>query len=171
MINYCSRSGLEASFYYRSGSAPNCRMSDARTNLTYTPGSFSPGLEAGLETMNDHFTYIGHRHDWGGENLFGINTVDRRQHVYVIGKTGSGKSTLLRNLVVQHIAAGDGVGLIDPHGDLAEELLDQIPRRRTRDTVRQSSSCPRRSCASGVKIRWSKPCRLYGSEKMFCSRF
>ena len=47
--------------------------------------------------------------------------------MYVIGKTGSGKTTLLRNMIVQHIAKGDGVGLIDPHGDLAEEILNHIP--------------------------------------------
>ena len=44
-----------------------------------------------------------------------------------IGQTGSGKTTLLRNLIVQHIAAGHGVGLIDPHGDLADDLLNHIP--------------------------------------------
>ena len=60
---------------------------------------------------------------------------DRRQHVYVIGKTGSGKTTLLRNLIVQHLAAGDGVGLIDPHGDLSEELLNHFPPSRADDLV------------------------------------
>ena len=48
----------------------------------------------------------------------------------MIGKTGSGKTTLLRNLILQHIALGHGVGLIDPHGDLAEELLHHIPPHR-----------------------------------------
>ena len=71
--------------------------------------------------MSEHFTYIGQKHGWGDEVPFGISTADQRQHIYLIGKTGSGKSTLLRNLIVQHIAAGHGVGLIDPHGDLAEE--------------------------------------------------
>ncbi|MCE9608839.1 MAG: type IV secretion system DNA-binding domain-containing protein [Chthoniobacter sp.] len=56
-------------------------------------------------------------------------------HLYVVGKTGSGKTTLLRNLIVQHLAAGHGVGLIDPHGDLAEELLDCIPPHRADDLV------------------------------------
>lgn len=73
---------------------------------------------------------IGHRHGWGEKMPFGISPADHRQHVYVIGKTGSGKTTLLRNLLVQHIARGHGVGLIDPHGDLAEELLQHIPPRR-----------------------------------------
>lgn len=59
----------------------------------------------------------------------------RRQHVYLIGKTGTGKSTLLKSLVVQDIEAGEGCALLDPHGDLAREILDQIPRRRTDDLV------------------------------------
>ena len=70
------------------------------------------------------------REGWGDPQPFGISTVDQRQHIYVIGKTGSGKTTLLRNLILQHIALGHGVGLIDPHGDLAEELLNHIPPRR-----------------------------------------
>ena len=81
--------------------------------------------------MNDesHIT-IGECHAWGEPQSFGISAADQRQHIYVIGKTGSGKTTLLRNLIVQHIALGHGVGLIDPHGDLAEELLSHIPPER-----------------------------------------
>ena len=86
--------------------------------------------------MSDqHQTFIGHRHGWGAEVLFGVKTVDQRQHVYTIGKTGSGKTTLLRNLLIQHIEAGHGVGLIDPHGDLAEDLLNHIPPSRSRHVI------------------------------------
>jgi hypothetical protein len=53
----------------------------------------------------------------------------------MLGKTGTGKSTLLRNLILQDIAAGEGVGVIDPHGDLAEEILDHIPPWRTDHVV------------------------------------
>jgi hypothetical protein len=74
---------------------------------------------------------IGHRDGWASPVVFGISQVDQRQHIYVIGKTGSGKTTLLRNLIIQHIALGHGVGLIDPHGDLAEELLNHIPPHRS----------------------------------------
>lgn len=74
---------------------------------------------------------VGVKLAWGGEQLFGIKPADHRQHVYTIGKTGSGKSTLLRNLLVQQIAAGHGVAFLDPHGDLAEELLDHIPPWRS----------------------------------------
>ena len=78
---------------------------------------------------------IGEREAWGGSIPFGISAEDQRHHIYIIGKTGSGKSTLLRNLIIQHISLGHGVGLIDPHGDLAEELLNHIPPKRTNDLV------------------------------------
>ena len=55
--------------------------------------------------------------------------LDPTQHTYVIGASGSGKTHLLRNILIQMIASGEGVGFCDPHGDLAEELLDHIPPR------------------------------------------
>lgn len=80
--------------------------------------------------MNDDYIAIGDRYGWGNLQSFGISTPDQRHHVYVIGKTGSGKTTLLRNILLQHICFGHGVGLIDPHGDLAEEILHHIPPSR-----------------------------------------
>ncbi len=80
------------------------------------------GVAADSGTMNDHNITIGLRYGWGDAQPFGIAAIDERQHIYIIGKTGSGKTTLLRNLILQHIAQGHGVGVIDPHGDLAEEL-------------------------------------------------
>ena len=84
---------------------------------------------------HDEHIVIGLRHDWGGEAPFTIDAQARRQHVHVIGQTGAGKSSLLRNLILQDIEAGRGVGLIDPHGDLAQEVLDHIPAWRTEDVV------------------------------------
>jgi TraM recognition site of TraD and TraG/Helicase HerA, central domain len=78
---------------------------------------------------------IGHSHGWGGDILAVLKLAERRQHVYVIGQTGTGKSTLLRNLILQDIEAGRGVGLVDPHGDLARDILDHIPAWRTDDVV------------------------------------
>lgn len=85
--------------------------------------------------MDEHFSQIGIREGWGAQYPVCLSLSDRRMHLYVVGKTGSGKTTLLRNLIVQHLAAGHGVGLIDPHGDLAEELLDCIPPHRADDLV------------------------------------
>ncbi len=66
---------------------------------------------------------------------FGIKTDDRRRHMYLIGKTGVGKTTLMENMVVEDILAGRGVGLVDPHGQFAEKILDFIPPERIDDVV------------------------------------
>src|SRR5471030_1940402 len=58
---------------------------------------------------------------------------ERERHVYIVGKSGSGKSTFLFNLAMSDIHAGEGVAVIDPHGDLALDILDAIPRSRIND--------------------------------------
>lgn len=66
---------------------------------------------------------------------FGIKLDDRRRHMYLIGKTGMGKSTLMENMMLQDIQKGFGIGLVDPHGDLAEKIIDFIPANRINDVV------------------------------------
>ena len=66
---------------------------------------------------------------------FGIRRDDRRRHVYLIGKTGMGKSTVMENMIIQDIQNGEGVALVDPHGDFAEKILDYIPSNRINDVV------------------------------------
>jgi hypothetical protein len=78
---------------------------------------------------------IGTTIKWGEEQPVALPSEDRRRHVYLIGQTGTGKTTLLRNLMLQDIHEGRGVGFIDPHGDVAEELLDCIPPHRTDDVA------------------------------------
>ncbi len=60
---------------------------------------------------------------------------DRRRHMYIIGKTGAGKSEFIKNLAVQDIQNGKGVCVIDPHGDLADGLLECIPKERYDDVI------------------------------------
>ncbi len=69
------------------------------------------------------------------ETIFGIKTPDRRRHNYIIGKTGTGKSTLIANMAIDDIRKDRGLGIIDPHGDLSEIILDFIPKRRMNDVV------------------------------------
>ncbi len=66
---------------------------------------------------------------------FGIKTDDRRRHMYVIGKTGMGKTTMLENMVLQDIYNGHGIGVVDPHGDFAEKIINYIPANRINDVV------------------------------------
>jgi hypothetical protein len=66
---------------------------------------------------------------------FGIKDKDRLNHIYVIGKTGTGKSTMLLNMAISDIQRGNGIAVIDPHGDLAEKLLDYVPKARIKDVI------------------------------------
>ncbi len=66
---------------------------------------------------------------------FGIKRSDRRRHLYVLGKSGVGKSKLLQLLIKNDIDSGQGVGVLDPHGDLVDEVLRLIPKHRLKDVV------------------------------------
>src|SRR5262245_11422477 len=102
------------------------------------------------------------RHVWGGLQPVELSKADRCCHTYVIGKTGAGKTTLLRNLLVQEIELNRGVGLIDPHGDLANELLDHIPPRRTDDVVVFNPADVNHPCGLNV-LRVGQPADLVAS--------
>ncbi len=84
---------------------------------------------------DEKITTLGRTNFRGAHGVFGIKPLDRRRHIYVIGKTGMGKSTLLENMIYSDIMAGKGVGLIDPHGDLADAVLSFVPPNRTNDVV------------------------------------
>ncbi len=74
--------------------------------------------------------------EFRGENVqFGLNQPDRIYHCYIIGKAGSGKSTLMENMCYSDILKGKGMGLIDPHGEFAEKLINYIPKERIKDVV------------------------------------
>jgi len=78
------------------------------------------------------FAQTTYRHEF---KKFGIKTDDRRRHMYFIGKTGMGKSTVLENMIVGDIRAGRGVAVVDPHGDLAEKVIQYIPVSRVNEVV------------------------------------
>lgn len=67
--------------------------------------------------------------------MFGIKQGDRFLHLWAIGRTGTGKSTLLKTLASHDIRSGHGLAVIDPHGDLVEELRQMIPADRARDVI------------------------------------
>lgn len=71
----------------------------------------------------------------GDERVVRISKDDRRRHFYVIGQTGTGKSVLLQEMIKQDMENGEGVALIDPHGDLAEKILGLIPASRAEDVI------------------------------------
>ncbi len=66
---------------------------------------------------------------------FGIKRSDRRRHLYVVGKSGSGKSKLLELLIREDLESGKGMGILDPHGDLVDNVLKLVPKHRIKDVV------------------------------------
>ncbi len=85
--------------------------------------------------MNRDITYFARTNFRGGNEIFGIKRKDRRQHLYILGKSGTGKSALISNLVIQNIWNGEGLCLVDPHGELVETVLKVIPEHRLNDVV------------------------------------
>ncbi len=71
----------------------------------------------------------------GVETPIYIERNDRRRHTYVLGRTGGGKSVLLANMAIQDIKNGEGLCVIDPHGDLVEDILSRAPKERAEDII------------------------------------
>ncbi len=87
------------------------------------------------EVPQEGGTYIGQGYYRGIKRPVYIDYEDRRRHIYIIGKTGTGKSQLLKDMAIQDIRAGHGVCVIDPHGDLIDEIVKYIPPNRAEDVI------------------------------------
>lgn len=84
---------------------------------------------------NNNITYFAEANFRNEKKKFGIKRHDRTKHMYVIGKTGMGKTTLLENMAVQDILNGEGIGIVDPHGEFAEKMLKFVPENRIDDVL------------------------------------
>ena len=78
---------------------------------------------------------IGENHHHNTTTPIGLTETERERHQYIIGGTGSGKTTMLQYQIVQDICSGKGVAVIDPHGDMAETILQHVPPRRLGDVI------------------------------------
>lgn len=78
---------------------------------------------------------VGESNFRGEQKPIRVTDEDRRRHIYIIGQTGTGKSTLLTSMTVADIEAGKGVAIIDPHGDLIDNILRNIPKNRANDVI------------------------------------
>ncbi len=83
----------------------------------------------------DQATFFGTTNFRGQNTTFGILRQDRRRHLYIVGKSGSGKSKLLETLIVDDILNDQGVCVMDPHGDLIQNILQYIPERKMKDVI------------------------------------
>ncbi|EKD89340.1 MAG: hypothetical protein ACD_34C00107G0001, partial [uncultured bacterium] len=80
-------------------------------------------------------TFFGATNFRGQRTEFGILREDRRRHLYVVGKSGSGKSKLLETLIIDDIMKGQGVCVMDPHGDLIQDIIKYIPEHKVKDII------------------------------------
>jgi hypothetical protein len=95
----------------------------------------TPQAIIGLMPEENSLTLFARTNFRARRKLFGIKPEDRRHHLYVIGKTGTGKSTLLETFIRQDLVNGEGLALLDPHGDLVERILSRIPEERRGDVL------------------------------------
>ena len=82
-----------------------------------------------------HALRLGENHHAGKTVHVSMSTEQRVRHMHLIGASGSGKSTLLLNMIVQDIENGDGLAVLDPHGDLIDQVVSRIPEERINDVV------------------------------------
>ena len=99
---------------------------------------FTPHPDTG-QTENDEekklINFFGRTEFKNRTATFGIKKDDRRKHVYIVGKTGTGKSTMIANMAINDMKNGEGVAVVDPHGDLCDILLDYVPSHRINDVA------------------------------------
>ncbi|QQG40796.1 MAG: type IV secretion system DNA-binding domain-containing protein [Candidatus Levyibacteriota bacterium] len=86
-------------------------------------------------TIPDSGLYLGRSTYRGLSKSVFMSEDDRRRHMYIIGKTGTGKSEFLKDMIMQDIRDGKGLAVIDPHGDLIEDMLPMIPPSRAEDVI------------------------------------
>jgi type IV secretory pathway TraG/TraD family ATPase VirD4 len=86
-------------------------------------------------TIPDSGLYLGKSTYRGLAKPVYMDIDDRRRHMYIIGKTGTGKSEFLKDMIMQDIREGHGLAVIDPHGDLIDDILPMIPPKRAEDVI------------------------------------
>lgn len=114
-----------------------------------TVANFIKGLEYGVyrklpyptnlptnkNTEESDLTVLGNT-DYRWEKItFGIKKEDKFRHMYIVGKTGTGKSVFLSNMIISDMKTGNGLCLLDPHGELVDAVLEHIPTNRINDVI------------------------------------
>jgi hypothetical protein len=99
--------------------------------------NFTTGLGLSIANRTNSDIVLGKNTDGevSGRVYVGLSAKERQKHTLVIGGTGMGKSTLLAQAFIQDMKKGRGAALIDPHGDLAADLLNYVPKNRVNDVI------------------------------------
>lgn len=104
------------------------------TSKTAEPPAKLP-IITGDPAQDEHISAFGLTNFRGMNHQFGLYRSDRSRHVYAIGQTGAGKSGLLELFALSDIYHNQGFAVIDPHGDLAVDIMRFIPSHRIQDVV------------------------------------
>ncbi len=105
-------------------------------NLVYVLSKKSdPPSTLATDKNNPNISFFGETNFHNTKVPFGIMRKDRRRHLYTVGKSGSGKSKFLELLIKNDLETGKGVGILDPHGDLVDNVMRIIPKERIDDVV------------------------------------
>jgi len=91
--------------------------------------------KAAPSITRDHQLILGENYHQGETKEVSLSPEQRLRHMHVIGATGTGKTTLLQNMIIQDINNGNGISVLDPHGDLIDRILSDIPESRFQDVV------------------------------------
>ncbi|PID70187.1 hypothetical protein CSB37_03360 [bacterium DOLZORAL124_38_8] len=94
-----------------------------------------PPADLPVEKGSKDISFFGETNFHGKAIPFGLYRKDRRRHLYAVGKSGSGKSKMLELLIKSDIEAGKGVAILDPHGDLVDNVLTMVPKERIKDVI------------------------------------
>jgi len=105
------------------------------TKVLSEPPENLPNAITATDEDKIHINFFGKTIFKNRDTIFGIKDIDRRRHIWAIGKTGTGKSTLIANMAIDDIKKDRGMAIIDPHGDLSEIILNYIPKRRINDVI------------------------------------
>jgi predicted DNA-binding transcriptional regulator AlpA len=119
-----ARSELQTILHLPSAAVRSPRLARALSRTKAAPARVGErGLILGLNSHENR------------ERPVALTSAERVRHIHIIGSSGSGKSTLLLSMTIQDIEAGNGFAVLDPHGDLIEDILARIPEERARDVV------------------------------------
>jgi len=115
---------LVSLFHLPTGSASLPRVESLRSREVPPP-----------ENLPDAGVVIGESIFRGERKLVRLTPDDRRRHLYIIGQTGTGKSYAMLNMALQDMQEGNGLCVIDPHGELISDLLERVPAHRANDVI------------------------------------
>jgi len=105
---------------------PGLPIRRSRTSLSLLP-DLVQGKEDGVDLCRNIHN--------GMSQPVRLPTDDRMRHTFIIGQTGTGKSTMMESMILQDIRAGQGLAVIDPHGEMVDSILGKIPQHRLDDVI------------------------------------